>query len=362
MTTYKEILFFVAKCLTISFEKKNRDTIEHILKTKNIDWDAVVKLSTSHHVFQALYCNLKKVDFLKYIPKELVKYMEYITEINRNRNRNIIKQAYELISILSQKGINPIFLKGTGNILQGMYQDIGERMVGDIDFLVSEKDFFKAIRILKKNNYHKPENEMEYNSEFRHYSRLIKPKNIAAVEVHKEITIRKFRNEFNNDVVRRDTLKINDISLLSFENQILASMISIQINDYGYDLKKFSLRNAYDVYLLSKKVNTKKAISKLNKLKEPLNCFLACCNLVFGNLQTINYNKSIETENYLDEFKKSLNKKKPMLNVDIKSIKINFQRRLGIACRSILNKEGRIWLLNRFLSKLGFKKRFKNHQ
>lgn len=360
--TYKETLFFVAQCLTISLEKKNRDTIEHVLKTKNIDWDAVVKLSTSHHVFQAVYCNFKKADFLKYIPAELVKYMEYITEINRNRNRNIIKQAYELNSILLEKGINPIFLKGTSNILQGIYQDIGERMVGDIDFLVSEKDFFKAINILKKDNYHIPEYEIEYNSEFRHYSRLIKPKNIAAVEVHKEITIRKFRKEFNNEIVRRDTIKINDISLLSFENQILTSMISIQINDYGYDLKKFSLRKAYDVYLLSKKVDTKKTISKLNKLKEPLNCFLANCNLVFGNLESISYYKSIKTENYLGEFKKSLNRKKPISNVDVKLMKINLKRRLGIACRSILNKESRIWLLNRFLSKLRFKKQFKNHQ
>ena len=46
--------------------------------------------------------------------------------------------------------ISPIFLKGTGNILEGLYEDVGERMVGDIDFLFSEEDFFKAIDIFKK--------------------------------------------------------------------------------------------------------------------------------------------------------------------------------------------------------------------
>ena len=47
-------------------------------------------------------------------------------------------------------------------------------MVGDIDFLFSEKDFFKAIDILKKDNYTKPERELDYFSGFRHYSRLVK--------------------------------------------------------------------------------------------------------------------------------------------------------------------------------------------
>ena len=41
MMNYKETLFFVGKCLTISHEKYNRATIEHELKSGNIDWDNV---------------------------------------------------------------------------------------------------------------------------------------------------------------------------------------------------------------------------------------------------------------------------------------------------------------------------------
>ena len=70
---YKETLYFVAKCLTISLEGNNRQEIEKQLKSKSIDWDAVVKVSTAHYVFPALYCNLKRVDFLKYLPQEFGK-------------------------------------------------------------------------------------------------------------------------------------------------------------------------------------------------------------------------------------------------------------------------------------------------
>ena len=140
--------------MTISLEEKNRVEIEIMLKTIDIDWEAVVKLSTSHYIFPAIYCNFKRADFLKYLPADLVDYMKYITNLNRDRNVQIIQQAKNLNTLLLANKITPIFLKGTGNLLEGLYEDIGERMVGDIDFLVPEKDFFKAIDILKNDSYH----------------------------------------------------------------------------------------------------------------------------------------------------------------------------------------------------------------
>ena len=79
---YKETLFFIAKCLTISLEAKNRKEIEKQLKSTTIDWDTVVKVSTAHYVFPALYYNLKRADFLHYLPHELVSYMEHIAKLN----------------------------------------------------------------------------------------------------------------------------------------------------------------------------------------------------------------------------------------------------------------------------------------
>jgi len=349
---YKETLFFIAKCLTISLEEKNRDEIEIFLKTTDVDWDAVVKVSTAHYVFPALYCNFKRADFLKYLPADLVEYMIHITNLNRDRNTQIIQQAQELNSLLLANNIRPIFLKGTGNLLEGLYEDVGERMVGDIDFLFSEEDFFKAIDILKKDNYSKSESELDYFQGFRHYSRLVKPANIAAVEIHKEVTIERYRGEFNYEMISKDTQLINDFLIMSFENQLSLSIISSQINDYGFEFTKFALRNAYDVFLLSKKVDTKKAISKFTKLKNPLNCFLANCNLVFGDLESLKYYKTEEAENYLKAFNKSLYKSKSKLKINFKLITINLYRRFGIVCKSIFNSENREWLLNRIKSKI----------
>jgi hypothetical protein len=349
---YKETLFFIAKSLTISLEEKNRDEIEFMLKTTDVDWEAVVKVSTSHYVFPAIYCNFKRVDFLKYLPVDLVAYMKYITDLNRDRNTQILQQAKDLNSLLLEYNIRPIFLKGTGNLLAGVYDDLAERMLGDIDFLFSEKDFFNAIDIIKNDNYTKTEGQLDYFPGFRHYSRLVKQENIAAVEIHKEVTIEKYRGEFNCKTTSEEAQLINDFSVLSFENQLSLSIITSQINDYGFELKNFSLRNAYDVFLLSKKVDTKKAISKFTKLKNPLNCFLANCNLVFGDLESLEYYKTKESESYLKAFNNSFNKRESNLKINFKLITINLNRRFGIVCKSIFNSENRKWLLNRIKSKI----------
>ena len=116
-----------------------------ILKKTNVDWDAVVKVSTSHYVFPALYCNLKRVDFLKYLPVELVSYMQNITDLNREKNKQIIAQANELNKDLLANNIRPIFLKGTGNLLAGIYEDIGERMVGELILFSQKKTIQKRL-------------------------------------------------------------------------------------------------------------------------------------------------------------------------------------------------------------------------
>ena len=80
---YKEIFFFVAKCLTINHEAHNKSIVEQALHSNTVEWDEVVKLSTAHYVFPTLYCNLKRASLLTYLPKDLVIHMEKITSLNR---------------------------------------------------------------------------------------------------------------------------------------------------------------------------------------------------------------------------------------------------------------------------------------
>jgi hypothetical protein len=91
--------------------------------------------------------------------------MKHITNLNRDRNTQIIQQAQELNGLLLANSITPIFLKGTGNLLAELYEDIAERMVGDIDFIFSKEDYPKAITILREFGYSDVHKLKYYNHE-----------------------------------------------------------------------------------------------------------------------------------------------------------------------------------------------------
>ena len=354
--------------MTISLEEKNRQEIEKQLKSKSIDWDTVVKVSTSHYVFPALYCNLKRVDFLKYLPQELVSYMQHITNINRERNNQIITQAQELNNLLLANNITPVFLKGTGNLLAGIYQDIAERMVGDIDFIFSKEDYPKAIIVLREFGYSEVHKYKYYFPEVhKHYRRLQKKNSIAAIEIHKDfLDIKKYVKEFNYSFVEKNSQVIKGVTVLSYANKLNLSIIANQINDYGFYYKRMALRNAYDVFLLSKKTSAKAAMNTLDKLKHPLNCFLAACYEVFNRVDSLEYNKTTKTSWYLRDFNSHFST--PIrAKTQHRFIKISLflKLRLNILYKSIIYKEYRVYLFNlltdkdwqkRKLVQLGIKK------
>jgi len=356
--SYKETLYFIAKCLTISLEEKNRQEIEKQLKATSIDWDAVVKVSTGHYMFPALYCNLKQVDFLKYLPQDLVSYMKHITDLNRERNQQILQQAKELNSLLLANNIRPIFLKGTGNLLAGIYEDIAERMVGDIDFIFSKEDYPRAITVLKNNGYSDVFKTDNNYPQFKHYKRLKNANNIAAIEIHKELLIEKYANEFNYSFVEKDSQVIKGVRVLSYANKLNLSIIANQINDQGFYYKIMALRNAYDVFLLSKKTNAKEAVNTLDKLSHPLNCFLAACYEVFNSVDSLEYNKTTKTASYLNVFNSQFtNRKKTKRRHKRIKAYLFLKSRLNILYKSIIYKEYRVWLFKRLTDKNWYKEK-----
>lgn len=289
---YKETLFFVGKCLTITHEEHNRVIVENKIKYGIVDWDNVVKLSTKHYVFPALYCNLKRADFLHYLPTDLVEYMKHITDLNRERNLQIIEQAKEINELLVANNMTPVFLKGTGNLLRGLYDDIAERMVGDIDFIVDKNTADKTIKVLSENQYtylNKTPKQLGY---IKHYSRMIKKGSINAIEVHLEMTRERHSALFNYKYVQSSIITKKGITYLSLKQHLLHTIINKQLNDYGYQYKNIALRNYYDVFLLSFKTNTLDSILSLPSINKQLNSFLSNASYIFNMPSTILYDKN----------------------------------------------------------------------
>ncbi|MDC1373005.1 nucleotidyltransferase family protein [Flavobacteriaceae bacterium] len=345
--SYKEVYYFVAMCLTISQEKKNRQIIEARLKKNDIDWEFVVEVSTGHYVFPAMYCALKREGFLTYLPQELLNFMEHVANTNRDRNTQIISQAKELNTFLLSHNITPIFIKGTANLLAGLYSDITERMVGDIDFLFSSQDYPKAIQVLTQYGYCKTvESDIKHPYPWsKHYPRLIKDGFIAAIEIHDKLLIEDYTQEFNYDTIKSSIQVLDNVAMLSDGNMLNLSILANQINDDQFFYKRISLRNAYDVFLLSKKCNAKNAVNTISKLSHPLHCFLAACGEVFNTPDSLEYTKTKKTKAYLALFKEQFTnpRKANRRNTRIK-LYIHLKLILTKFYKAVIYKQYRIWL------------------
>lgn len=302
--TFRDTLFFIGQCLTINHEEKNKLVIETHLATAVVDWEAVVKVSSAHYVMPALYLNLSRANFLHYLPEDLVAFMEHITNMNRERNEQLIAQSKELNALLQANGIPPIFLKGIGNLLDGLYKDIGERMVGDIDFLVAKEHFFRAVAILKDHHYIA---SGTYERGFHwHYPRLIHQQKIGAVEIHDKILKDHFQDELGIGFIDHLKTLPTNILVLSDHNKLLATTLQKIINDNLYHKKNITLRTAYDVFLISKLVKMDISSIQLQGVHTKLTNYLSCIQHLLSHPTSIIVSENPHTKKYIKKFEKVL--------------------------------------------------------
>ncbi len=72
--------------------------------------------------------------------------------IRAGHNLILLQEADKIFSILSEKGVSLILLKGLA-LAETVYEHIGERAFFDIDFLVRKRDFPPAQKIISESGY-----------------------------------------------------------------------------------------------------------------------------------------------------------------------------------------------------------------
>ena len=119
-----------------------------------------------------------------------------------------------------------------------------------------------------------------------------------------------------------------------------------------------ALRNAYDVFLLSKKTNAKAAVNTLDSLRHPLNCFVAACHEVFNKAASLEYHKTKKTASYLTVFTKQFlhSRKTKRQHQRIKTY-LGIKMRLHILYKALLYKEHRVWLFKLVTDKNWYKEK-----
>ena len=301
--TYKEALFFIGKCLSLGHCPERTEEVRKVILSGSVVWEQVVWVSTDQIVFSALYVQLRQAGLLQELPTDLVEYMEEFTSLNRERNHQLIEQAYEITELLNQHGIIPIFLKGVGHLLDGLYDDIGERQVGDIDILVVEYDLVRAAEILILKGYVPivkfDPNSLKIN---RHYPRLINNDKMAAVELHRQVFISSFFKTMDIELFFKTVRMLNmpcKAAVLSDFHQIVLNILNVQVNDKGHYYGKVFFRQIYDLLLLSGRESPLDAVKAYGVSFHRMNVNLALADQLLGHPGSLSFQSNWRTKLFL---------------------------------------------------------------
>lgn len=233
----------------LSFSYPNSQLAKTI-SAANFDWDTIVIEGSKHLVLPALYCRLKAKQLLHILPKELVDYLEQITNINRSRNQSILNQVHNISKILNDNTIDHVFLKGTALLASGYFKDNGERMVGDIDILVAKPQLHKAFNLLKVSGYDKTSGFAYDKKDFRHLDRLIATDKLAAIELHSELLNKSYWSLMDIESIINSKTIVNGVAIPHINHFRKHIVLSWQLNDFGHYYNSMNFKSHYDLMVL----------------------------------------------------------------------------------------------------------------
>ena len=255
--TNLEIFYFVGKCLSIDEQPGFREEIIQKISDDDIDWAHFVNLCSNHLILPVIYLKFKAHKLIEHLPEELAEFLNEIYDLNLARNEKILLQINDILKLLNANDIYPTFLKGTGNLLDGLYSDKGERMIGDIDFLVPDKDYLKAAKILEDDGYVKDSHFWGDPFVPLHYPPLFKAGDPAIIELHRLIVPNQYGKRFDPHLVDRNQRCFNNDSIffvLTDQHNAILNFIHSQLSHQGHINGIISLRDIYDLYMISKRI------------------------------------------------------------------------------------------------------------
>ncbi|MGZ2439589.1 hypothetical protein ACVI55_002025 [Sinorhizobium medicae] len=116
-----------------------------------VDWEQVIALANESLTVASLAVAARK--YADDIPEDVRQYLSLIYDRNAQRNRRLLAQLTEAASCLNRIGVEPVLMKGAAILISQKMDEIGARMLTDLDILVRPADMVSSIGALKDIGY-----------------------------------------------------------------------------------------------------------------------------------------------------------------------------------------------------------------
>lgn len=282
-----QTFYWIGKVLSLDEHPEDKPRILRDIQAGHVNWNRFLSICDIHLILPAVYLKFLRHGLLPEIPEELSGYIMNIYALNRERNEVILDQIRNITETLNGHGLSPVYLKGSALMLDHIYSDIGERYVGDIDFLISNDEFFKTVEMFLKQGYYTIETfNQDHIYSYKHYPRLVREGIIAAVEIHHHLVIYKYSKLFDFKSIesarKHPANSDSDCYVLSDKDKIIHNFLNSQVTDREHRFANVSLRQLYDLYLLSRKADPVKALMQFGHFRRQAKAYLLLASWTFG--------------------------------------------------------------------------------
>lgn len=257
-----------------------------IIDSGEVDWKGVVYTGSNNYVLQAIFLKLEKNGLLKHLPEELTNHLRKLYEMNLDRNSIILEHTAKINSLLKTNDITPIFMKGLGNMLDGLYSSPGERMMIDIDILTDPEQMEQAADLLMADGFTPAEQyDPSRKPAMKHFPPLVKEGLPAFVDIHRMPVNIQYDRHFSYETAitgKRPAKGNPKYMVMSDAHKIHLNFIHSQLVHWGHQHAIPSLRDLYDLYLLSGREDTAAILTGMDHYRSHATGYLKILYETFG--------------------------------------------------------------------------------
>ena len=127
-------------------------TIEAAVRPPSF-WTEFIRIATDYLVGPSLAIRFDHLGLRGFVPSLVERHCDALLRLNRCRNAQLHAEALEFAAELNRIDIVPLFLKGGAGLLTGLYNDPGERILGDLDILIPSDRVGDCERLLSRLGY-----------------------------------------------------------------------------------------------------------------------------------------------------------------------------------------------------------------
>ena len=137
-------------------------------------WLDLIAIANRGWLAPALYRALERSGALRDVPADPRDYLALLHDSNLKRNQRLKSQLLEAIAALNGNGVQPVLLKGAVHLLSRPDEDLGERMISDLDISIDLDELARARAALLPLGYRNAPSERE----------LGRPDDVGLLELH----------------------------------------------------------------------------------------------------------------------------------------------------------------------------------